>query len=185
MDQQLKDSKYDYQGTDLLKDTKNIHKQTVIYNHLRNNEIDKFSILGHGIKSYFRMIKLVLNSLMVCSILFIPTLYFYTQGEGYSIIKGPTNLLDLISDVNNNYYLGNLGFTTPWCASFTLDNQYTFECGAGRISQITHVGITPDFAENPSWREHNFCGDHNKHPDIKFCTHNYLNIDATKKLWNE
>ena len=98
---------------------------------LADEDEDPFEILGHGILSYFRMIEVVICVFFICTILFLPTMYLYSKGDGFAVIGG------------SSYYLGNLGFAEPWCASMRIANSYSAECGAGEISELKFVGLRP------------------------------------------
>jgi len=72
---------------------------------LADEDEDPFEVLGHGILSYFRMIEAVVCVFFVCTILFLPTMYMYSQGSG------------LVATGGSKYVIANLGYAEPWCLS--------------------------------------------------------------------
>lgn len=70
-----------------------------------NKVDDPFDILGHGIISYFKMIEYMICVFFICTILFIPTMYMYYQGNA-------NNDMTLRAD---SIMLGNLGHSESKC----------------------------------------------------------------------
>ena len=110
----------DYQGTDPIKDSKSIHKEKakkklgikkndqgiyVVNKLAKHANEDPFDQFGHGIKSYFAMMKMLIWVFVVLTILFIPIESMYKGGGSYNRLE----------DSFHKITIGNLGHSDTKC----------------------------------------------------------------------
>ena len=93
-----------YEGTDMIQDTKMIwdqnHKNSKIKSH------DPFSVYGFGITAYFELMRRLITTYLLMSILAFGIMYIYSQG----------NAIELDEDaMTAAYSLGNLGYAKHKC----------------------------------------------------------------------
>ena len=62
---------------------------------------DPYSVFGFGIVAYFSTMRILILAFTICSLVWMPTIYKYQQGNGLSNMTG-SNFLNMFS-------LGNLG----------------------------------------------------------------------------
>ena len=67
---------------------------------------DPFNVFGHGIQSYFRMIRLILGAMAIISLLFVPIFYMYYNGGAFN---------DGEAAGGEVFMLGNLGHAESSC----------------------------------------------------------------------
>lgn len=87
----------------------NRHKHVV---RLKQNEEDPFDLFGHGIQSYFFMIKNLICLFFILSILSVPIMVSYAMGQTYNSqedIPIAAKVLGIVS-------LGNLGGASTICS---------------------------------------------------------------------
>jgi len=107
-----------YEGTDPIEDSQVINEQEKLKDlgvyktpdmiHYQKLEVgkqpDPFDVFGHGIKSYFRMMEMLMFVMVLISILFIPVFMMYRNGGAYRED-------DMIASLT----LGNIGHAENYC----------------------------------------------------------------------
>ena len=86
----------------------NRHKNIV---RLKQNQEDPFDLFGHGIQSYFFMIKNLICLFFILSILSGPIMVSYAMGQTYNN-QGDIPMLSMVLGVIS---LGNLGGASTIC----------------------------------------------------------------------
>ena len=112
-------------GTDPLKDALHIYKHDMTVNYLnplkkeqdenkkrkvpkkklKAKTKDPFDHYGHGIKSYFRTMHILMLTFSLLTIVFMPVMYRYHQG----------GMFNYLGDFLLSVSMGNLGETGPKC----------------------------------------------------------------------
>ena len=116
LDAFLKEMNAKYVGTDPIKDSKLLHyiknfKQQQIADMMKSKkassasklEKDPFEVFGHGIQSYFLMMRALIYAFTALTVLFLPTLVIYSNGSAYSAYESAMDRLWVTPT------LGNLG----------------------------------------------------------------------------
>lgn len=103
---------------------------------------DPANYLGYGIVSYFSLIKVLMATFALLSLVHLPVILTYGRYENYS-----NEILDNYQKV---YSLGNMGFSGPRCVHVGLrvDNAL-LSCPTGSIRQVIDFGfISTDEDQN-------------------------------------
>ena len=132
-------------------------------------EKDPFEVFGHGIKSYFLMLRYLIYVFTVLTILFLPTAIIYSNGNAYSNIESAKDRFFVTPT------LGNLGHAQTHCHSQFLkfDRKMDMSCKAGKISNLRYMGIVPKAMDKDSKNvdiHHDFCGDPNEDETVRKCS---------------
>ena len=130
---------------------------------------DPFNVFGHGIQSYFRMIRLMLAVMAAISILFIPIFYMYYHGGAFNGSEGAGAAVCM---------LGNLGHAESSCVHqyISIQKKQQISCTTGKISGIMAFGLMPDTGtiEDDGTFEPDYCADPSKYEPIEACTAGFM-----------
>jgi len=130
--------------------------------------VDPFYLFGHGIKSYFLLLKALILIFALISLLFIPVFVFYRKGGAFEGQSGYAL---------NSWTLGNLGHAHGRCFHqfIEFDRLFTHKCSVGKITDLLFLGLIPsedkahenheEAEEVETLHAYDYCGDPN-HIDL-------------------
>ena len=112
----------------------------------KNHKIkDPFDGFGHGIKTYFRTMKILMYLFTGLTVLFIPVMSLYSSYDELSATGG----------LGVKYMLGNIGQRSAFCyfQSLSFNKTHHHKCATGTFGPIMHVGLHPE----KLIEQHDFC----------------------------
>ena len=117
--------------------------------HFDDDE-DPINMLGFGIVSYFNLIKGLILTFFILTLLNIPTMYIYATHSGFGKLS--------TSQMGNAVTLGNMGGSQTKCFSVGMQaNSVVLSCGVGLISEIVDFGLQSSI-EDPELCTYNKTG---------------------------
>lgn len=128
-----------YAGTDYVEDElKSIAEVKNQFKNPSNAAVDPFNGFGFGIIAYFKMLRFLLVTYAILTVIAGGIIAMYYNGH---TIEGSDK-----KSMMAQFTLGNLGFTSSFCTLWyqSLDKERTLECTRGRLSKIVQKGIVPD-----------------------------------------
>lgn len=140
----------DYKGTDLIQDQKQVWD--LQHANKKTNQQDPFAVYGFGITAYFVLMRSLICTYLLMSLLACGMMYIYSQG----------NAIELDDDAATAAYsLGNLGYAKHKCyfQPYSVDVEQELRCKAGKIGNLTYFGVIPYFADADEVIRSDFCGD--------------------------
>ena len=172
----IKDCEQEYFGTHPVKDAKRLYRDLWKSRHgLKSEEEQKFEVMsqkkydpfddfGHGIKAYFRLLKIMMNLFLALTVVFIPVMIIYLTGGEFR--ETDNYMWSAIT-------LGNFGFTESHCYFWYADlpnGNFFPKCNSGKIKGLKYYGLASTFVKKETKYAKNFCGDHKDSPMIETCT---------------
>ena len=128
-----------YEGTNYVQDE--IAAMEEVRNQFKNpkqGSTDPFNGFGFGIIAYFKMLRFLLVTYAVLTVLAGYIIHIYWSGD---TIKAHDK-----KSFFAIFTVGNLGFTQTECTIWFqgLEKEQKLECSRGTISSIKHMGIVPN-----------------------------------------
>ena len=107
-----------------------------------NNKIDPYLIFGHGVLAFFRMIRYLICTFMVISVLAAIIMYLYSTEHYAEMYTNQTMDVIKVSNIDGaeaNCYLHHW-IKTPKVVEIS--------CRSSLITQMSHVGVIPDLDQS-------------------------------------
>lgn len=126
-------------------------------------------VFGYGIRTYFKVMKIMMYMMVAIIVLLIPTMVVY-RSEGH--------FRNMQSYWQTQFMLGNLGMRAAQCfhhyIGFTLP--LYIECDTGRLSDNITFGLMPD----DHGIKNDFCGLTTLHQSVNDCSQKFLNMSMVE-----
>jgi len=113
-----------------MADAKRCHAQTIM--ELRGDEQDDaFAVFGYGIQAYFMMLERLIEVFFVITLLFLPVVWVYYNGNAFNHLTGLDKYFSPIT-------LGNIGHANTECQYHfvSMEEPAKIECTKGTISKL-------------------------------------------------
>lgn len=160
----------EYEGTNFVQDE--LESKMEIMNQFNNpkaeNDSDPFNGFGFGITAYFKMLRYLIFTYALMSVLAFGTIFLYANGNTIQV----ENFKDAMGFIT----LGNLGFSQSKCLMWykDLDKDQTLRCSRGKISKVINRGIVPDISNfkfvNGTTVPSDYCGVVDQFPSEYDCS---------------